>query len=376
MRILLAGDDGTNEQVNLSDVDLTDLEQIRRILYFDKHQVLEGLITEHVAGQILAEASSCGVTLGDFETVIARRRDRTTGYAFIWIKSDTPLLRAFAAALSKRFNVYIVKFDYASSEFLTSATRYAPTENQELKFEVPLQQQAVKLGGRSISKGDAQFPTVDSKVRDLFRQEQGFWGFLAGAYKQELRERVALPRIMKNFGIQPYFNGGVWDVDMVAEVNGKLWAFEVKHKFPFRKKTLYFGLNEGELRLMDNLTQCGVHCVHVILVKPYWDKNVSSMYLFYQMKARQRALLVASVLTRTDVLNVLRNNVPKAPSKADTTLGGKGTQSYRYLPVEMFHRIGMLNNNVEELGKAIANLTKGEFNNPTTAKDYEAQRLS
>lgn len=231
MKIPFEQGKGQSKVVDLSTIDLKLHENIRTILFYDKHQVLEGLITEQISEQILNEATNQGVSLLDCETVIARQKGNATNYAFVWVHSDSSRLQTYLSALGERYSVYPIRFDSRCSEFLTSDSPYCGGSVQYLT--VPLQQKNTELTGKSIRKGSAKFPEVNSSVKNNLRQEQGFWGFLVGAYGKNLTLRVALPRILKNFCIQPYFDGGVWDVDRIVLTTDSVWACEVKHKFPF-----------------------------------------------------------------------------------------------------------------------------------------------
>lgn len=379
MKIPFERQEGKSEFTDLKAIDLSSRENIRKILFYDKHQVLEGLITEQISEQILGEAAQQGLAILDCETVIARKKQGNASYAFVWMRSDTPLLHSYLSALAKRYSVYPVRFDAELAEFFTSDVELRGTSFPVL--DVPLQQKNTQLSGKSIRNGTAKFPEVDNSVRNLLRQEQGFWGFLVGAYGRNLNERVALPRVLKNFCIHPYFDGGVWDMDRIVQSRSALWACEVKHKFPFYqqeagKRRLCFGLNVGELILMKSLNECGIQCLHAIIVKPYWEKRTSSMYLFYEMKARQRALIVGGVLDAAYIGNVLRRNVPARLSGADTTIGGQGKQSYRYLPVEKFARVGRLTDDIENIASEIVGVFSGGGSKATTARDYEDMRIT
>lgn len=99
------------------------------------------------------------------------------------------------------------------------------------------------------------------------------------------------------------------------------------------------------------------------------------MYLFYEMRARQRALIVTSILDSSYIEHVLKNNTPSRPSDADTTIGGSGTQTYRYLPVERFHSVGRLTDDVEQTAKRLVATVFGTKGTPTCAQDYEQRRL-
>lgn len=117
---------------------------------------------------------------------------------------------------------------------------------------------AHRLSGRTTSHDTS----VDNSVRDANRINQSFWSYLSAHYGNALGHRVALPRLFLNCGIRPWFRF-VWNIDRVYLQGDYLWHFEVKHKYPIAGTPLTFGLNDGELRLIGNLTLYGLRSLPI-----------------------------------------------------------------------------------------------------------------
>lgn len=94
-------------------------------------------------------------------------------------------------------------------------------------------------------------------------------------------------------------NNYMWDFDkFYLGPDGRVIYFEIKHKFP--TYNLKLGMNRGEKRQVERLVEADINAYYVILVKPCWDKTRSSMYLFTDRKARERATWIAGNLADKD----------------------------------------------------------------------------
>jgi hypothetical protein len=135
--------------------------------------------------------------------------------------------------------------------------------------------------------------TASSSINDR-RIKAMFWGF--GAHLGERFVQSARELLIKDY----YLSDGyyLWDIDgLCVAPSGERFVLEAKHKYPFvRNGQLFFGMNVGEVRQIEMLRTGGWRPVHLILVKPRWDKSVSSMYLFFDRAARERALWIAAHL--------------------------------------------------------------------------------
>jgi len=166
-----------------------------------------------------------------------------------------------------------------------------------------------------------------------------FWGYL-WQQKEQLLE-WAKHILIKDY----YFSFGakaIWDLDFfLISPHNELFYIELKHKYPMPNYT--FGLNAGEKMQSDLLKRAGIKTFHVILTKPIWDKDVSSMYLFYDRQARENAMWVGADLSDESIFSA---NVKSAGNH--TSIYGASRVKFHSLPIDKFYLIGK---NSEEVGK-------------------------
>lgn len=327
----------------LNSLDLTDHNVCAEILAEDKHQLIEGLVFESFFDQYLLSltaASGEQVQLVDVDTAVVRLPEGG-GAAFVWARSRGQGLGRYLEALSSRMKVWLV--EYSGSEFLA-----AKFHDGQLRSErSPLQEVA-----RIVSKRDApRFGSIEANVRNRIRINQSFWGYLSERHGTHLGFNVVLPRIFLNWGVQPWFRQ-LWNVDRVFLYGDQLWHFEIKHKYPMsRNGQLLFGINDGELRLMRHLVECGLRSMHTLIVKPYWDKTVGSMYLLNEMEARFRAAVIGREMTSDEISAVLMGAGSR--SGADTTFIGQGSVNFRSFPATSFRRFGLLSDDHQQIAARI-----------------------
>jgi hypothetical protein len=198
---------------------------------------------------------------------------------------------------------------------------------------------------------------VDPSVRDSTRHRQAFWGMISSYYKEDLWSRVVMPRILMNFGIQPYFRA-VWNLDRVLVWGEQIWLVEVKHKFPFEAgSALKFGLNNGEAQMLQKLVRAGLRCMYSVLVKPTWSKDVGSMYLITAKEQTERAALIGVELTRERLVRMMRGQTKT--SATHTSIDGKSNQKYKSVNASEFLKLGTFSMPLVEIAKNSIALLKG-----------------
>ena len=346
---------------------LNDADTQKTVLFYEKAQLLEGLVVEQVLDQILSSTAAVeGIRPVPVELVIAKSRGTSKGSAFVWIHQQTAEVVPLLDCLCQRYATWPIIFDASKREFLTSATPHE--RGRPIAFTIKLQDQMRLYTGRAPA-----FTAISASVRDASRQEQAFWGFLVGAYGDRLTECVLLPRILKNFGIQAFFDW-VWDVDrlFLTVGSGTFWAMEIKHKFPI-PSDCSFGLNTGEFRLLQDLSGIGIRCLHVVAVKPYWDKDRSSQYLFNDMAAREHVLLLACEIDRNIAEAMQRGG--SATSGGHTTFTGSGTLTFYRLPADRFHKVGLLASTVERNAAGFASMLLGQSAPFTSPAEIRGHRM-
>lgn len=336
----------------LASLDLMDGDLCLEILAGEKHQLVEGLVVESVFDQIFEDVPAYldGALLLDVDTAIVDTGSGDDGWhAFVWVRDRERAtgLRRYLAALEKRFQVWLVETDTPLTTFWVrswSDGKLAPE-----RHTLPV------VAGR-ISGRRPRPLRVAEDVRNAIRQRQSFWGFLHGQHGDETGQRVILPRLFMNCGIQPWFRR-VWNLDRILVHGDDIWLLELKHKYPMRGRLLSFGLNTGELGMIVRLGEAGVRCLHAIVVKPVWSMNAGPMYLFNDLRMRARAALVGIDLDASITSAMLAGR--RTSSASHTTFSGEGANSFHTLRCDRFSRLGLLSDSAAVLARGIAGIVSG-----------------
>lgn len=316
----------------LSDLNLADHELAVDVLSADKHQLVEGLVVECLFDQVVANVpavSGQNVIALDVDSVVVdtmRKKDRWL--CFVWARSMTKGLGRYLLALEKCLAPYLVT--YSDGEFMATRVRGG-------KRELParlLPELMLELSGGKMTPF-----RVDGSVKNRNRQRQAFWGFISEYYQDSLGERVVLPRILINYVIQPYFRA-VWNLDRIFIIDDVVWLFEIKHKFPMDRNGLHFGINDGELGVLEMLAGAGIRCFHTILVKPFWSKDVGSMYLLNDLNIRTQAAIIAVVLDEAAIVRIMGRRSGR--SGAHTSITGSSGLSFKSISAVDFKVLGQL----------------------------------
>jgi hypothetical protein len=316
----------------LSTLDPADHELAARILATDKHQLVEGLVVESLFDQIVDALPTSGEALMhvlDIETIVVdTSRASERWIVFVWARTRGPGLGRYLRALNAFFVPYLLEL--REGMFYAAKT----SDGAIVGPKLPLPDLMT-----DISRRHRRNVVVDTNVRDHARQQQAFWGFLSAQYKEKLWAEVVLPRILINHGIQPYFRA-VWNLDRAMLAGDTIWLGEIKHKYPFDHDGFHFGLNTGELTVIDRLSKCDIRCLHTILVKPRWSKDEGSMYLLNDLAMKSRAAFIGCVFEGDAAARVIAS--PASRSAKHTSFTGKSTLSYNSLPATGFSRLGTL----------------------------------
>jgi hypothetical protein len=334
---------GPLAELNLSEHDLA-----ARILAADKHQLIEGLVVECLFDQIVSgiPSTSTSILSLDVETVIVDTW-RVTGrwVAFVWARTKGPGLGRYLQRLGNGFDTYLL--DFNRDTFLAAHVR----GGQRVSDYRPL---AAVM--HDLSNGQYTPFRVETSVRDTSRQQQAFWGFLSSYYGKNLADRIILPRLLINCAIQPYFRS-LWNLDRAFVMGDDVWIFEIKHKFPLDRNGLHFGINNGEVRMLNRLAISGIQCLHTILAKPFWSKEIGSMYLLNDLEMRTRAGLIAKVLDVEQTTAILRNIA--GTSGPHTSINGRSNIKFRTVPASAFCRLGVLSDAPTSLSANIIEVMLG-----------------
>jgi hypothetical protein len=345
----------------LHSLDSEDINLASRIISTDKDTLVEGLIVENTFDQILepfSHSEPASFSILNIETVIAAEGDQR--FAFVWARSRQTGLGRYLHALKSKMPVFLVEFE--EGDFFATQFEEAGLNNASKR---PLAETARQVSGRQ-----PRMRPVDLSVRDSSRLNGAFWGFLSTVYKDDLWNKVLLPRLFINYGLSPYF-GQVWNLDRICLYREQLWLLEIKHKFPFGRLGLRFGINEGELQNIQLLQRAGIECLHAVLVKPVWKKGASAMYLYNNRALQRRVAVIAMDLGKAST-RLLATTARVAPKH--TSVGGNTDVRYYTLNATNFLQVGSLMDSTETLIDGLRGVLDGERRQPVT--DLMLRRLS
>jgi len=175
--------------------------------------------------------------------------------------------------------------------------------------------------------------------------------------------------------VQPWFGGGVWNLDRILLHGDGLWHMEIKHKYPMeRAGKLSFGINDGELLQIEALWGCGLRSLHVVTVKPFWDKQAGSMYLLADLGARSRAAILATELTADLIRAAMQRTGGR--SGADTSFDGRSGVAFRSLEASRFRRIGLLSDSADSVARGlVGHMSDDSPRGPVTDDGLRALRM-
>ena len=354
----------------LTDVDLLDHDSCAKLLSYDKHQLIEGLVFESIFDQYIAgmQRTSEGVLQPiPVETAVARLPSSGLGTplygAFVWAKTKTRGLGRFLISLEKHYRVWLVKWRHEDRTFL--ATSFSG--GHLVGTPEPLERVCA-----AVSRREPRPALVVREVRDQYRINQSMWGYLSSHYGDRLGPEVVLPRIFFNWGIQPWFRS-VWNLDRIFLYDDQLWHMEIKHKYPMDYPGgLCFGINDGELYQISNILNCGLRSLHVVTVKPFWERQSGSMYLLNDIEARSRAAILSMELTPVMVSNAFRAET--ARSSAHTSFTGRSKVPFRRFEARGFRTVGMLSDSATHIGSVLVSQIRGN-DLPPLCTDSEIRTL-
>lgn len=355
---------------SLESLDLKNPQTSFDILAHDKHQVAEGMVVESLFDQIIERipAAFTGeeTHILDVDTFVVRDPKMfTKSYAFVlsWPERKRTGLGRYLKALGKVFTTYQVEY-VDGVGFRTRLVRGGSDAGAWDALESVLAMLSVR--------SETAY-SVDGKIRRQDRQLASFWGYLSQTYGGRLAEKVAIPRLLVNWGIQPWFRS-VWNIDRVLLVGDSLWVLEAKHKFPYEHAgRLQFGLNNGEAYLIRDLIRCGIGVIHSVVVKPYWDMSIGSSYLISSFNARQSALVIGRTIDGAGIRQILGSTTARSPGH--TTLTGDGRLNYKPLAASDFALLANLAD-PDAVARGIAQLLDGKAERQCTDAALRAARLT
>lgn len=365
----------------LASLDTGDVEVLKMILQWDKHAQLEGMIMEHIFDQIADKTEPYGMEKLEVYTAIAQNYHGAS-YAIVWLTTNclTPAARKYLAALSKMYGVYIAHYDDNSKTFVASKTEYDPEKKG--KYEnVPLQQLMQTLSNKTPPPDFPNIEPKDKEVVDPTRQQQAFWGFLNAVSGEHLYREMVLPRLFMNFGISPYFYAH--DIDRVFLLNSvcgceDLVILEVKHKFPghhHKDRKFYFGLNENVCKNVETFLIAGFRYYYLVMVKPFYKKEIPSMYLLGDLEARDKTFFAGCEINLSRIREIMAAKPVEAGKH--TSHGGKSKMKVFPVFIDMFKYLCTLNEPLERIAEVVAKAVADDDSFPQLTKnDVYSRRVA
>lgn len=352
----------------LGSLDLDDPKVCFEILAQDKHQIAEGMVVESIFDQIIELVPSAieqkPVQIIDVDTFITRdSNDFRKAYAFVLTRTGNyPAgLGRYMIALGKVFTVYHVA--------RRTTTHFEVREVSDGKAGAWRRLEELLC---AISEPVKDGYKVSESVRETHRQLSSFWGYLQNTYGGRVKDRIALPRLLVNWGLQPWFRA-VWNVDRVMLVGNEVWALEAKHKFPYGSAgALRFGLNNGEAFVIRDLIHCGIGVLHTVIVKPFWDRNTPPGYLINNLQARSQALVLGTVFDQQTIHSLLKQRSAASPDH--TSITGSSTLNYKGMDVNRFHTLSSLSE-PDAVATNMAKLLSGNWHSPCTEAMLQKARI-
>ena len=351
---------------SLQDIPLDDINQLKEILVrSDKSRMLEGLVIEAVFNDYLSKLLAQGievlpVSLVRTLTIKQKPQTKFVNSWWVWDHSESgqeaaDLCRRLAPSPGEDEFLFDCYYDETARDFFIK--EWGGQTN------IPIQSFLLEKRGQSAP----EFRIPSETVIDENRSQQAFWAGISNHYSNDLFKHVVLHRLFKNCAIQPFFNG-VWDIDSLARLpDNSLMQLEVKHKFPRIERdngSLSFGINNGQLQVMRDLARRGIKTLHMIMVKPIWNKNLGTGYLLNRIGDRKNVLLLAKLLD-TKTLREIQSR-QSSQTGTEQSFTGKDGQKARYVGASEFQLLGTLDDPVEDVARNISLAASGALNRPVT----------
>lgn len=287
----------------LSQIDIQSPDDLISLLAYDKHQMLEEIIVEGLFRKYFRYLEASGIAILNIDLIKAKHNGRQP----VWLLWDYGRTNAIVSRIesgllrSLRTNVLQCRYSEPDRDFYFNQGFRDCAPNESIR--------SYMMRKRKLPH-PLQSPQLAAEVRDTNRRRQAFWGGIQGLFGDRLFDEIVIHRLFKSFVVQPFFRY-LWDVDNLALMpDERPLQLEVKHKHPFvaNDRRLYFGINNGQLTIIDELSRSGIDTLHMIMVKPFWTHEKSTGYLTQDPTLRKNVLFLACYLNK-DRIRRLRSAV-------------------------------------------------------------------
>jgi hypothetical protein len=345
----------------LSEIDIENTETLKEIMICsDKSRMLEGMVIEDVFSGVISKLKDQKIDVVPVSVIKGFRACDNKPNSVSWwvLNNEQPceLVYSFmkkATDLSGDRNSYLLQcyYDKQKKDFLfTEGDLKGKSVQQTLQD--------------SRKQENIAFVLPDQTVIDENRSDKAFSTFFDSRFGRisSLFNEIILPRFFKNFALQPFFNG-IWDIDSIIRMpDGSFVQLEVKHKYP--RKTLEFGINKGQIYTMQDLARKNIRTMHIVMVKPVWDKNFGTGYLMNRMDLREKVLIIGKLLDSKALWNLSKRD--DHSTGKEQSLSGKTDQKTKYLKASEFNLLGTLDDSVSTIAENIRLTIEGKYCNPVT----------
>jgi hypothetical protein len=340
-----------------------DPQTARHLLAHEKSQLADGLLSELLFDQMFEGIPErAGIVRPALETAIAWAPEPCGEWlAFVWPHAPVlPGTGRYLRALEAHFRVLLIGWDRAARQFSIQPVRDGQRCGTREAL-VPWLHEYCKWKPKPFR--------VEEPGRNVLRHEE-VWTPLAAHYGADLCEQVTLPRVLMNYGIQPWFRA-LWNVDRVLMTDDVIWAAELKHKFPGPRSKgpgvpLFFGLNTGQQSVYERLTACGIRCLHLVMAKPFWTEEVGAAYLITEPGARDRVAVLGRELDAAHFDEMQRREVLISYSNTTITAHADSILGYNAILIPEFTHVGMLAADPRPLGARILSFAQGARTPPAS----------
>lgn len=353
---------------HLINLDISNTDVLRSLLKSEKHQMLEGIIIEGVFEKYIQAMENNGIDLLKIalvKSVFKSGQHWKSPAWWVWNYSngENHFYNELKRKLSHK-NSFVLGCKYCSE---TRDFLFADSQVNESIQKYMAKQRKLKF--------PLTFQDASENVKDHDRTLQAFWGGIHGLYGSRIFEDIVLHRIFKNFVIQPFFSA-LWDIDnLISLPDKRIMQLEVKHKYPYYKNDdLYFGINVGQLQVIEDLSVAGIDTLHVIMVKPYWNDRKSPSYLLQDPTVRDKVLILSCYLNSHSITNIKKSK--SALSDEKTSFTGERKIKYLPIPLDRFNYLGTLADSPAVISSRISDVIAGKLKTPASKMLLENAKMT
>lgn len=294
----------------LRTIDFDKKEDLRNLLSLDKHTRIEGLCSESIFQTDLLAGSFSSYSSGWWFT--RPKTGQKTAKKLLLDRHITPLDVKLIKKFAPHYSVELYYFD--SNRIRFEMVKWQAEAIKDLKSYWLAHKTELDISRRS-------FAGAAEEQRQKDRLEKAI-DFLAG---KDLLRSSAVSRIFANFVITDYSSH---DVDFFVEHQSQFVAFEVKQKYPGGGGI--FGVNTGEVKLLDEMVALGIQPVHIILTKPVADEKISGVDFYTLNPYKDHCAWIA--IQHSAAIFIGSNTAP-----AKTSIYGTKPVKYKEIPWQKFH---------------------------------------